>query len=442
MKFLKRIGQYLGNIFIISLFGPFIIAPAFFILNAIFSFVNIDFESAIPYIVFGFFVLLSFVYFWNSEDKDEELVRVRNDLCEKESTISVMENTHKNTISHLEGDISRLNNENAILLIEKERHAENLRTLLQSNLSSIPWLAGMISDFITFDLEMEAKKLDWGHNIQRAKKVASIRLIRAEAERRIAEAKEAVYQLEYLRKLFPGIDDVLATEYDELHFDGKIPDHDPVMDYVSREEWQQLTEIEKSQLALDRYIASRKKSNWQIGRDYELSVAYEYRQKGYRVDTYGSYMGLEDLGRDLIAKDGATTLIIQCKYWAQFKLIHEKHIYQLYGTAVGYCIENNISSEHVKPVFVTNIALSVMAKKVANYLGISVVERHEMIEFPRIKCNIGKDEYGDETRIFHLPMDDQYDRTKIENAGEFYAFTVREAVNAGFRRAFKWHGNS
>lgn len=35
-------------------------------------------------------------------------------------------------------------------------------------------------------------------------------------------------------------------------------------------------------------------------------------------------------------------------------------------------------------------------------------------------------------------MDQQYDRTIItKSKGEFYAFTVKEAEDAGFRRAFK-----
>jgi hypothetical protein len=35
-------------------------------------------------------------------------------------------------------------------------------------------------------------------------------------------------------------------------------------------------------------------------------------------------------------------------------------------------------------------------------------------------------------------MDQQYDQTIIGNRiGEFYAFTVKEAEDAGFRRAFK-----
>lgn len=343
-------------------------------------------------------------------------------------------------IERLQSELVSEKRSRSELEAELKHHKENLSALLHSNLTSMPWLAGMIADFLTFDLEIEAKKLDWGLDVKREKKVASIREIRAEAKRRIEEAKHAVYQLEYLRALVPGIDDLLATEYEDLHFDGTIPDHDPTMDFLSIEEWQRLSENEKNQLALDRYIKSRK-TNWQIGRDYELSVAYEYMQKGYQVDTFGSYMGLEDLGRDLIVKKAGLTLIIQCKYWSKQKQIHEKHIYQLYGTAVGYSIENDIPVNSLRPIFVTNTALSPMAKEVSEYLGVKFVEHHEMTDFPRIKCNIGKDEFGCITRIFHLPMDMQYDSTKIINPGEFYAFTVDEAVKAGFRRAYKWHNN-
>ena len=64
-----------------------------------------------------------------------------------------------------------------------------------------------------------------------------------------------------------------------------------------------------------------------------------------------------------------------------------------------------------------------------------------MGQFPRIKCNIGRDEYGAVTKIYHLPMDQQYDNVIIEpDKGEFFAMTVLEAENAGFRRAYKWYG--
>ena len=74
----------------------------------------------------------------------------------------------------------------------------------------------------------------------------------------------------------------------------------------------------------------------------------------------------------------------------------------------------------------------------ATYLNIRFVEDFEIGEFPRIKCNIGHDENGMKTKIYHLPFDQQYDNTKINNEGEFFAMTVEEAESAGFRRAFKW----
>ncbi len=391
----------------------------------------------------------------NREQKTELYERIYQLEDSYQNTKADLNERLKTREAELNNSIHRLQKENESLQselhfeqsncnrleAELKSHKENLSLVLKSNLASVPWLAGMMADYITIDIELEAKKLDWGHDVKREKKVASIREIRAEAKRRIEAAKIAVYQLEYLRTLVPGIDDLLATEYEELHFDGTIPDHDPILDYLSSDEWQRLSENEKNQLALDRYIAARK-TNWQIGRDYELSVAYEYSQKGYSVDTFGSYMGLEDLGRDLIAKNASQVIIIQCKYWSKHKQIHEKHIYQLYGTSVGYCIENGIPVSSIHPVFVTNTELSPMAREVAQCLGVTYVEQHEMINFPRIKCNIGKDEYGYSTKIYHLPMDRQYDITKIEKQGEFYAFTVEEAVRAGFRRAFKWHGNA
>lgn len=339
-----------------------------------------------------------------------------------------------------ERTIARLQKEAHTLRCELNAHKENLQTLLSSNLSSIPWLAGMMADYLTYDLEMKAKYLAWGHNQKRLKKVEDIRSIRADAKARIADAKSAVYQLEYLRQLYPGIDDVLDTDYRELELSSSIPEHDPTRDYLSKEEWASLSSAEKDQLALDRYVQKSNKSNWQIGRDYELSVAYECSHHGYSVDTFGSRKGLEDLGRDILAFKPDHTLIIQCKYWSKHKTIHEKHIFQLYGTLVMYRIDHPSILCPVSGVFITNTVLSDTAREVAKILNITVVENHEMIEFPRIKCNIGRSEDGP-THIYHLPMDAQYDVVQIKDPGEFCAFTVQEAIDAGFRRAYKWHSS-
>ena len=170
-----------------------------------------------------------------------------------------------------------------------------------------------------------------------------------------------------------------------------------------------------------------------------MYVGYKYSQKGFKVDYHGSYMGLEDLGRDLIVKKDDITLIVQCKYWASEKVIHEKHITQLYGTTVCYCFENSIDRDKVVGVLITNITLSDKAKEMADYLGILYKENYKKHNYPCIKCNIGHDEFGYKTKIYHLPFDQQYDSTKIDAPGEFFAMTVEEAEKAGFRRAFKWH---
>jgi hypothetical protein len=54
-----------------------------------------------------------------------------------------------------------------------------------------------------------------------------------------------------------------------------------------------------------------------------------------------------------------------------------------------------------------------------------------------IKCK----EHGFGKGIYHLPMDQQDDATKIipEN-GDIYAFTIEEAESKDFRRAYKWRG--
>ena len=336
---------------------------------------------------------------------------------------------------------SAYKNENEKIKKELENRKKNLDKILESNLTSAPWLAGMMADFITYDIEIEAKKLDWGCNVERQKKVAAIREIRADAKQRIEEAKLAVYQLKYLIALYPSLEDVLETDYSDLDFTGQIPEHDPVYDWIEKDEWKSLSENQRNQLALDRYVQSRKKSKWQIGRDYELSVAFEFMQDGFIVDTCGSYLKFEDMGRDIIARKNGRVYIIQCKYWSQDKLIHEKHIYQLYGTAISYSIENNKTHEKIVPVFVTNISLSSTAKQAAKLLHVTVYENHPLINFPRIKCNIGKkDEFGCSTKIYHLPMDAQYDATRINAPGECYAYTVEEAVSKGFRRAYKWQG--
>lgn len=313
----------------------------------------------------------------------------------------------------------------------------------KSNLTAIPYMAQIMADYETYGLDILTRQLNWGNSVERKKKVESITSLRKQTKQLLEKYKESEYQLAYLLELYPALQDVIDCEFKQLPLTDfeNISDYDKTRDYLSKEEYESLSVTERNQLALDRYKSSTNKSKWQIGRDYELYVGYRYTKKGYTVDYFGSYMGLEDLGRDLIAKKDGTTLIIQCKYWSSNKLIHEKHITQLYGTMVCYCIEHNLIPQFVKCVLVTNIRLSDMAKRMADYLDVQYVENFDKGDYPCIKCNIGHDEYGN-TYIYHLPFDQQYDATKIDKPGEFFAMTVKEAEEKGFRRAFKWFGNN
>lgn len=258
--------------------------------------------------------------------------------------------------------------------------------------------------------------------------------------------KDLEYKYEYLMSLFPELqayidgDAVKDVDVEEQNTDTY---EDRREKYLEREEWLQLSDGAKSQLALDRYNDRRKRTNAQVGRDYEEYIAYMFREKlkGCEIVMFGEQKGLEDLGRDLIVKHREKIYIVQCKRWAQGKEIREKHIMQLFGSTIEYCWETKRAGLHplevvgksVIPVFVATTDLSETAKQFAERLGV-VFTKEDMGDYPQIKCNVGKD--GE--KIYHLPFDQQYNRVIIEREkGEFMAWTVEEAENAGYRRAMK-----
>lgn len=169
-----------------------------------------------------------------------------------------------------------------------------------------------------------------------------------------------------------------------------------------------------------------------------MFIGQEYYKQGYEIQYTGIIKKLEDMGRDLIARNNTEVLIIQYKNWSKEKEIHEKHIFQLYGTVVHYKITNKTIFE-VKGIFITSTRLSKTAKEIAKYLNIDVKENVELQNFPRIKCNINK---TTKEKIYHLPFDQQYDKTIIDRkSGEKYVLTVAEAEEFGFRRAFRHCSN-
>jgi len=213
---------------------------------------------------------------------------------------------------------------------------------------------------------------------------------------------------------------------------------DPITKFLAKEEFRKLPSVERNQLALDRYWKRSNKPKWLIGRMYERYIGYLYEMQGYEVEYVGIFHGYEDLGRDLICRSGGNHVIIQCKYWSQFRTVYEKHIFQFFGTVFQYRDENPLLFKAAAR-FYTTTQLSDLARRFAKELGIELFENFRFDEtYPSIKCNVSR---IDGEKIYNLPFDQQYDKVKVERErGEFYCATVKEAEDKGFRRAFKYRG--
>lgn len=355
----------------------------------------------------------------------------------------------RKTLEELKKQLEIKAAEDQRILRIKENYVEGLRQeFLAGHLRGRKWLANFIAEADKAKDELiEFHLLD--------KKSPAVRgaeeVAKARSERRAwkERAKFLEYQLASYKEYFPFLE-----EYEEILLDEAIPlsqnganleaveSADPVLLYVPKAEYDKLSPTDRNQLALDRYL-KRSLNRAAIGRFYERYLGYLYEQDGWKVEYHGIVEGHEDLGRDLICKKGNQVVIVQAKCWASEKLIHEKHVFQLFGTTQLYLMnaqQNDLFNANVSAVFVTTTTLSPVARKAAQWLKIEIKERFAIDKaYPMIKCNINQ---SSKEKIYHLPFDQQYDRTKITpEFGEFYATTVAEAEHRGFRRAFRHFGN-
>lgn len=280
------------------------------------------------------------------------------------------------------------------------------------------------------------------------KAAEEVSLARAERRAYKEKLKFLEYQLQSYKEYFPFLE-----EYEDAILDEAITlvpgednieaieNADPVLRYVQKSEFESLSSSQRNQLALDRYLAG-KLSQAGIGRMYERYLGYLYERDGWFVEYHGIVEGYEDLGRDLICTKDEEVQIVQAKCWSAEKVIREKHLFQLFGTTQMYLMylpREDLLSPSVSSVFTTTTVLSDVARQAAKWLKINVKERFPLAkDYPMIKCNINQ---SSKEKIYHLPFDQQYDRTKIvPRFGEFYASTVAEAERRGFRRAYRFSG--
>ena len=405
--------------------------------------------------------------------ENEEMIRQKTDelsalLVQREAAseekIRKNEEEHKKRIEELDTEIKRKQEETEQQIKRNEREAERIlneisvstgrklekikkdfeekewfyNQLTEKKIKEFPFIAEVIADF-------EGAKDKARADLLRTKKSPSVKgadmvkEISKEKQILIKENKALKWELMYLKNLLPWLEELEEAPaepiVDETENEIKASD-DAARKWLSPDEYRSLPVVEKYQLALDHYN-NRRKSKAEIGKEYELYIGYLYEQKGYTVEYFGIEKGLEDLGRDLICKKDDEILIIQCKCWSnlQHKVIHEKHINQLYGTSAMWKYQHpDELLAVVKPIFCSTVPYSDTAKAFAEYLGIECLQV-PLDKYPQIKCNIGnKDE-----KIYHLPFDQQYNSCRIEpEKGECFVFTVKEAEELGFRRAKKW----
>jgi len=329
-------------------------------------------------------------------------------------------------------------------LLERTLRAREqaIQQLAKEKTLGFPWLAEAYEEFLTLQDELLNDLL---RSKDRPAPKAAEAIREARSLRRLAEKKAKVFEyvLRYYEALFPWLSDLRGEDVDDLLIaitaekapTTEVEVEDAARQWLTDAEYASLPAAEKYQLALDRYWRSRKRP-WQLGRDYERYVGYIYETQGFAVYYQGIVEGLEDLGRDLVATKGDHVEIVQCKYWAKQKTIHEKHINQLFGTATAYRIDH--PNEDVLAVFYTSTSLSPRAMQFADILDVRYVDNFPLSEYPWIKCNVSR---RDGSKIYHLPFDQQYDRTIIEEERlECYVKTVAEAEALGFRRAMRWRG--
>lgn len=342
-------------------------------------------------------------------------------------------------------------------LTEIKTVEENVARMIKEKARGFPWLADAIAQYHEY---RDLKIADFLKRKLRPAVASSERVREIAAEKRVLHRQLRVTRnlIKYYEALFPWLAEFVGEDVDELieqageESKSREDGDDRARIYLTEGEYG-LPTVERNQRALDRWWKSRK-TPWQLGRDYERYIGYLYEKHGCKVRYQGIVEGFKDLGRDLIAEAANGTVeVIQCKYWAQHRTIHEKHINQLFGTAVEYWVKNReglcqqlslfpdiLESQKIVPCFVTSTSLSETAREFASVLRVKVLENFPFEAYPCIKCNVSR---ATGEKIYHLPFDQQYDTTLIEpERGECYVETVEEAEGLGFRRAFRWKGSA
>lgn len=302
------------------------------------------------------------------------------------------------------------------------------------------YLASCYADAVAKVFDGSIKYLKKEHPYAK-KSIDEVKRLKSWSKENAKTYKIQEYRYQLLLKTFPEAKEILEDDGNIIKgfYDSQKEDNsDQVANWLSKAEYNKLSETERNQKALDMYKTSRRRSKWQIGRDYELYCCYWLRKNKSLYVKHNGFLKQDDLGRDIIADDGMQHYVIQCKFWSKFKEVHENVVMQLYATTVEYTmsLEKQKKEKFMTPpkaLLIANIELSETAKRIAKVLNVEYIKL-QMGEYPMIKCNVG----NNGSKIYHLPFDQQYDKVKILDFEKDMTWTVEEAEKRGFRRAKRY----
>ncbi|MFH1322825.1 MAG: hypothetical protein ABIH80_03200 [Methanobacteriota archaeon] len=194
-----------------------------------------------------------------------------------------------------------------------DKKQETVLLLAQQKAIGFPWLADAYADFFHLeDLQMAHALQTKKHSaLKGAEEVRKAGKRRRDAEKR---ARLLEYHIKYYETLFPWLADLKSEDVEDelIRVSTASKDEkeheDAAQQWLTPEEYRRLPNSEKYELALERYW-TKKKTKWEIGRDYERYTGYLYEKDGNTVRYQGIIEGFDDLGRDLIVKKQKATQV-------------------------------------------------------------------------------------------------------------------------------------